>query len=49
MKVVYIIIYGRCTKRMKQKLDTLPEFATIREKQNHELAILLLELIKSIG
>ena len=48
MKVVYIIIYGRCTKRMKQKLDTFPAFAPIKEKQDHGSAILLLGLIKSI-
>ena len=33
---------------MKQKLYTLPAFVTIKEKQYHESAILLLDLINII-
>ena len=48
MTVMYIIVYGQCTNTMKQKLETFPAFAQIKEKQDHESAILILELIKSI-
>ena len=41
------IVYGQCTDTMKQKLETLPAFVPIKEKQDHESAILLLDLIKS--
>ena len=48
MKVMHSIVYGQCTDTIKQKLYTLPAFAPIKDKQDHESAILILEIIKSI-
>ena len=45
---MYRIFYGECTNTMKHKKETFPEFAPIKEKQDHESVILLLEIIKSI-
>ena len=48
MRAMYRILYGKCTDTMKQKLETSPAFTPIKEKQDHESAILILEIIKSI-
>ena len=48
MGVMYSIVYGKCNDTMKQKLGIFPKFAPIREKQDHKLAIPILEIIKSI-
>ena len=49
MRVMYRIVYGQyCTDTMKQKPETFPTFASIKEKHDHESSILILDLIKSI-
>ena len=32
MRVIYSTVYGQCTDTIKQKMDTFPEFAPIKEK-----------------
>ena len=46
MRGMYSIVYGQCTKKINQKLETFPEFAPIKEGNYHKPAILILELIK---
>ena len=48
MKLMYSIVYGYYTDTINQKLDTLPEFAPIKQKQDHESDVWILEIIKSI-
>ena len=48
MRGMYSIVYGKFTNTMKHKLETFPEFSPIKDKQDHESAILILEIIKSI-
>ena len=48
MWLIYSIIYGKCTDTMKQKLETLPAFSPIKEKQDYKSTILLLNIINSI-
>ena len=36
MRVMYSIVYGKCTEKMKQKLETSPEFSPIKDKLDHK-------------
>ena len=48
MKTIFRIIYGQFTYTIKHRLEKLPVFVPIKEKQYHESAILFLDLIKRI-
>ena len=48
MKVMYSIVYGQYIGTTKQKLETFLVFAQIKEKQDHNLDIMILEIIRRI-
>ena len=48
MRVIYSIVYVQCNVKMKQRLETFPAFASIKEKDDHKSYILLLDTIKRI-